>query len=230
LIKKNLISPEFEHALTDYYYLLNREYTEKESLKLVGDRYRLSGVERNVLFRGIAPANTNLTVKAKILHFTRLGDKKLFIDGYNVLFTIMNYLLGKLVFLSSDGLLRDSGEIYGRIEKEDIFGKSQDLLIRFLGQGHVKDVTLYLDSPVTNSLEHKKEIEKKIISLLPKINVSLVRSVDKVLKNIPGSVIATSDSEIIAQSPCRVLDLPRVVLETFFSVSFLDLRELVKSR
>ena len=48
-----LLSVQFKAATKDYYYLLNREYSQKATLKLISDHYRLSGVQRSALFRGI---------------------------------------------------------------------------------------------------------------------------------------------------------------------------------
>ena len=44
----------FKQACRDYYYLIDRNYPERGTLKLIGDRYRLSGDQRTVLYRGIS--------------------------------------------------------------------------------------------------------------------------------------------------------------------------------
>jgi hypothetical protein len=48
----SLMSDAFINACHDYYYLLNRHFPERGVLKLVGDRYRLDGDQRTVLYRG----------------------------------------------------------------------------------------------------------------------------------------------------------------------------------
>jgi len=46
-------SDELAAAAADYRWLLDRGYPDQGALRLVGDRYRLSGVERNTLYRGV---------------------------------------------------------------------------------------------------------------------------------------------------------------------------------
>jgi hypothetical protein len=47
---------EFTSACRDYFYLIDKNYPERGSLKIVGDRYRLSGDQRTILYRGYLPA------------------------------------------------------------------------------------------------------------------------------------------------------------------------------
>ena len=223
-----MITPGFEEALKDYYFLLNRDYPEKETLKLVADRYRLTGVQRTVLFRGMTSAERALNRKAKQIPLESLERKPLYIDGYNVLFTMMNYLLGKVVFIGNDGLLRDSGETYGNIEKEEIFLKSVEMLVHFLGTHAIEPVTIFLDQPVTGSETHKEKLEREFHARGVQPRILLVPSVDNVLGELTDGVLATSDSEIIELSFCPVLDLAQEILAHSFGISFLDLGGLIK--
>lgn len=223
---KNIITNAFKDALTDYYYLLNKNYPEKETLKLVGDRFRLTGPQRTVLFRGVTSNKNASTRKSKPIPIEDLKGKKLYIDGYNVLFTIMNYLLGKMVFIGNDGILRDSGGAYGKIEKEEIFYKAINTLMEFLHRQNIENVTIYLDEPVSNSQSHASQIEKKMREEKIKGEVRLLQSVDHRLKQINDGVIATSDSEIIHQTPGKIIDLARGTLETTYGISILDLGSL----
>ncbi len=222
-----MITNAFKNALTDYYYLLNKNYPEKETLKLVGDRFRLTGVQRTVLFRGITSKKNASNRKSKRIPIEDLKGKALFIDGYNVLFTVMNYLLGKMVFIGNDGILRDSGGAYGKIEKEEIFYKAAGTLMDFLQQRNIENITIYLDEPVSNSQSHviqlKKMQEEKI-----KGEVRLLHSVDNRLKQIKGGVIATSDSQIIHHTPGKIIDLARSTLETTYGITILDLASLIE--
>lgn len=223
---KNIITNAFKNALTDYYYLLNKNYPEKETLKLVGDHFRLTGPQRTVLFRGITSKKNASIRKSKRIPIEDLKGKELYIDGYNFLFTIMNYLLGKMVFIGNDGILRDSGGTYGKIEKEEIFCKAVNTLMGFLQKKNIENVTIYLDEPVSNSQSHVMQIEKKIQEVKIKGEVHLLHSVDHRLKQIKDGVIATSDSEIIDQTPGKVIDLARTVMEAAYEITILDLESL----
>lgn len=103
-----LQSDIFEHGLKDYFYLINRGYPEKGSLKLVGDRYKLSKEFRTILYRGVCSSESSANRSRKIIN---VADSELMIDGYNVLFTLLNYRLGRFVFISTDSLCRDAGVI-----------------------------------------------------------------------------------------------------------------------
>ena len=58
----------FEHALADYFYLIDRGYPEKGSLKLVGDKYKLETVYRTVLYRGVCSQLKTASREQKLTH------------------------------------------------------------------------------------------------------------------------------------------------------------------
>jgi hypothetical protein len=227
LKNKNLLTTAFKNAITDYYYLLNKNYPEKETLKLVGDRFRLTGVQRTVLFRGITSKEKALKRKAKLIALENSKGKILYIDGYNILFTIMNYLLGKVIFIGNDGILRDSGGTYGKIESETTFYQSANLLLDFIPGSTFQEMTIYLDSPVSNSSSHLIQLEKQVQQKKIKGKIHLTQSVDHRLKQINDAVIATSDSRIIDHTPGKIIDLARRALETTYEIAILDLGSLI---
>jgi hypothetical protein len=227
LKNKNLLTTAFKNAITDYYYLLNKNYPEKETLKLVGDRFRLTGVQRTVLFRGITSKEKALKRKAKLIALENSKGKILYIDGYNILFTIMNYLLGKVIFIGNDGILRDSGGTYAKIESETTFYQSANLLLDFIPGSTFQEMTIYLDSPVSNSSSHLIQLEKQVQQKKIKGKIHLTQSVDHRLKQINDAVIATSDSRIIDHTPGKIIDLARRALETTYEIAILDLGSLI---
>jgi hypothetical protein len=228
LKNKNLLTTAFKTAITDYYYLLNKNYPEKETLKLVGNRFRLTGVQRTVLFRGITSKEKALKRKAKLITLENSKGKILYIDGYNVLFTMMNYLLGKVIFIGNDNILRDSGGAYGKIENETTFYQSANLLLDFIPGSAFQEVTIYLDSPVSNSSSHLIKLEKHVQQKKIKGKIHLTQPVDHLLKQINDAVIATSDSQIIDHTPGKIIDLARSALETTYGIAILDLGSLIE--
>lgn len=227
---KNLLTTAFKNAITDYYYLLNKNYPPKETLKLVGDRFRLTGVQRTVLLRGITSKEKARKRKAKLTALENSKGKILYIDGYNVLFTMMNYLLGKVIFIGNDGILRDSGGVYGKIENETTFYQSANLLLDFIPGSAFQEVTIYLDSPVSNSSSHLHQLEKQVQQKKIKGKIQLTWPVDHRLKQINDgdSVIATSDSQIIDHTTSKIIDLARSALETTYGITILDLGSLIE--
>ena len=69
------------------------------------------------------------------------------IDAYNVFFTISNYLLGRIVFISNDRFLRDAGEVYGKLHKEPVFERAIDLTMKYLKKSSPSRVEFLLDKP-----------------------------------------------------------------------------------
>ena len=221
-----LITESFKHAVKDYFFLLNKKYPEKETVRLIGDRYRLTGLQRTVLFRGITSNEKSLNRKSKLTKNCK--EKKLYLDGYNVLFTIMNHMLGKTIFIGNDGILRDAGEGYGKIKNENFFYKAMDLLLDVTRATEVESVTIYLDDPVSNSDIHMLELKKKMEQRTIMGKIFSVKSADKELKRINYGVIATSDSEIIDTTLCQVIDMARKALETKYGITILDLEKLLE--
>ena len=105
----DLITDDLLTAAREYLWMLTRGYPQKGSLKLVGDKFMLSRDMRQILYRGICSEERAAERIGKIGSI-RKGDLVL-VDTYNVLFTINNYLLGKPLFISNDGMLRDAGEM-----------------------------------------------------------------------------------------------------------------------
>jgi len=218
---KNVLTDAFKLAARDYSFLLDNGYPERPTLKLVGDRYRLTRSQRTVLFRGITSTGNARSRRSKI---TREPEgKKLYVDGYNVLFTIMNYLLGKPVFISRDGFMRDSGGTYGGMEDETFFYKAVDLLFVFIKAIEVGPVIIYLDFPVSGSASHKNELERRMRRAEIEGEVVLAKPADAELKGKTGGIIATSDSGIIDAVDCRIFDLARRCLEENYEPDIPDI-------
>ncbi|MCD4730306.1 MAG: DUF434 domain-containing protein, partial [Bacteroidales bacterium] len=86
-------SSDFGKATADYFSFLQKEYPQKAILKLVGDRYKLSRVERSMLYRGIAVEKENISRKSKLVKELP-ADSMLVIDGLNQILAIASYLNG----------------------------------------------------------------------------------------------------------------------------------------
>jgi hypothetical protein len=215
------MNKSFEDAAEDYSLLLNKEYPETPALKVVGDRYRLTGLQRMILFRGITSREKIAARSVKISN--DIKGKKLFIDGYNVLFTIMNYLLGKTVFIANDGLLRDAGAAYGKVEDETFFYKAADLLFTFIKESGVITIVIYLDGPMPDSPAHIKELEAKMTKAGIDGKVILAKPADGELKKVCDGIVATSDSGIIDAIGGNIFDLARNALEAAYQINALQL-------
>lgn len=220
-----ILKDDFRHALDDYFLLMNNGYPEKGSLKLVGDRYRLSTDLRMVLYRGISPRIKAIGRKQRI---TNSPGDTLIIDGYNVLFTLLNYRLGRFVFISNDGICRDAGSQFGKIREESLFLDCTSILFEYLLKFRKTAIIIYLDSPVSLSKKHKDVLLKMAVRQMSNLEVILAKSADHSLLSNTSGVLATSDSEVIDNSENPILDIPKIIIEKKYNYSLTNLETLLQ--
>jgi len=134
----------------DYRLLLDKEYPVDASLKLVGDHYRLSHNGRMMLYRGVLSRAASQTNRAKLVRSPWEGAT-LGIDGYNILFTLTNYMHGHPMFVATDGFLRDVGGAHGRIADHRGFERMAQLTVDILATLNLDAITFFLDAPVSSS-------------------------------------------------------------------------------
>jgi len=211
-------SDDLYRASKDYLWMLSQGYPQKGSLKLVGDKYLLTRNMRQVLYRGIS-AESQAAARRKKIGVVRPGDVVL-VDTYNVLFTINNYLLGKPLFISNDGLLRDAGEMRGRILNKPVFSRAIGLLLDVLKEWDGVSYVLYLDEPVSFSGRLSIELSKDMVQMDIDGEAFAVQSPDYMLIHEHSNAICTSDSAIIDHYSGRVVDIPRYLLDRFFQPDF----------
>ncbi len=215
------VSEDFTSAIQIYKNLLEEGFPQKAILKLVGDRYRLSSVERTMLYRGVSTDNNSSFRKAKLALVKNIKNNSLHIDTYNVLITIGSYLNGSLVFIGSDNFLRDAAEIHGKAFRNEFFYRAIVMIFDYLKIHKVSETHFYLDSPVSNSGKLSSKINECIIINKISGSAQTVNSPDFVLKEIREGIISTSDSNIIDNCNVPVFDLARRVLTFKFKPSLL---------
>ena len=157
---------ELSEAAHDYRWLLDRGYPDQPAIKLVGDHYQLTGVERAMLFRGVFSAEDSARRREMLIPSTdwlaagrsRESDPRfehLLIDGHNVLFTLSNYLAGRPVVLGTDAFIRDIGGTHTRLPRGERFTRIADILCRTLTAARFRRITILLDAPLPWSREQR---------------------------------------------------------------------------
>jgi len=215
----------FPEALRDYRYLKERAFPDKAALKLVGDRWRLSGLERNCLFRAVFAQADCRARRAKLLEPREAAGRALGVDWYNVLITVESYLKGYPVFLADDGLLRDSSGVHGSYRPGRVTAAAVDRILESLGELAPARLELHLDSPISFSGDMAEALRRRLTPGLP-CEVSVSPSAASPLKSFPG-VVATADSSIIDRETVReVLDLARFVLEKAYGARLAPVERL----
>jgi len=205
-------------AAEEYLWMLSKGYPQNAALKLVGDKFMLPRDMRQVLYRGVIPDKLAVIRREKIATVEK-GDLVL-IDTYNVLFTVNNYLLGRPLFISNDGMLRDAGEMRGRIINKPQFSRSVSLMLELLQMWPGATYIHYLDEPVSHSGRLSIELCKDMVQMGIEGDAHTVKSPDQSLIVEQSDAICTSDGGIIDQYQGRVIDLPRFLLQHYFQPDF----------
>lgn len=222
------IRPALGRAIADYALFVERGYPVKGVLKLVGDRHRLSGTERNILYRGVVSRARAEARSRRIMTPSEVrAGSTITVDGHNVLFTVVNYLQGRTTFISVDGYLRDAGNPARRVRAgEDYRRAVSELGERFRGLG-AGLIVVYFDEPVTYSKDHIGAARRAWADLDDRLELHLVRSADQALKLREADLLATSDSTLIDTSPVPIVDIARWIIEDGFGAALPHLADYV---
>ncbi|NQT77882.1 MAG: DUF434 domain-containing protein [Bacteroidetes bacterium] len=220
-----MLTHNFKNAKQDYRYLLEKNYPQKGIIKLIGDRYALSGSERTMLYRGITTRENCLTRKKKLALVKELKKASLYIDGYNVMITIGSYLNGNTVYISNDHLLRDASGMHGKVFRKVLMKRILELLLDDLIYLQLSNTIIYFDRPVSKSAELASFISRQMeVSGIPG-HAETAESPDYILKQCTAGFIASSDSNIIDKCHIKTFDLARHVISRNFHPVSIDLRE-----
>lgn len=217
----NIYTGQFKEAVADYRYLIKREYPEKATLKIIGDRYSLNRVQRTILYRGVYCVNLSKR-RSKRLTGT-IKSKVLSIDCYNVVLTIANYMLGIPLYIGTDNLLRDAAESHGKSINEQFFYKALKLLLDYCSEHKVGAVNFFIDSPVSHSGKLALFIREELSRRGLEGDALTTKSPDHELIKIKRGLIATSDSIIIDKAEVKTVDLARQVLQRRYNPAFIRL-------
>lgn len=220
-------SEDFPNAVKDYESFLSKKYPQKAILKLVGNRFKLSGIERIMLYRGITTQDKAEMRRRKLIEESKLKNEILHIDAFNQLLTIGSYLYGRVVFISNDGFLRDASEAHGKAIETLLPLRSVEIVIAYLAKTEINGVKLYFDNQVAWFEIFCEKLEKSLPDFILQPEIIVSANVDKNLINQTEGIICSSDSAIIERTGLKVFDLARATLEYHFWPKFFDLNVLL---
>ena len=218
-----IITEDFAAAIKIYKFLLEKRFPQRAILKLVGDRFKLNSTERTILYRGVCTDKNARHRKSKLAFTKDIQNKRIHIDGYNVLITIGSYLNGSLVFIGNDNFLRDASEVHGKVFRTELLQRAIALTFDYLKKNKVSGLHFYLDKPVSNSGRLSAKLNNYIQDHKFSGSAKTVNSPDFVLKKVNKDIIATSDSSIIDNCKVTVIDLARKILTHNFKPKYLNL-------
>ncbi|WP_223606826.1 DUF434 domain-containing protein [Chryseobacterium sp. OSA05B] len=138
-------------AVQDMLYLLSRDYAEKASSELVGNRYKLKTRQIQAL-RGASASEQQIeNRKDKQLEVSGLKNKILYLDGFNVLILMESLLSGAYVFEGADGCFRDLSGVHGTYKRVNQTQRAVELVAAFFQKAEVQKLVWVFDKPVSNS-------------------------------------------------------------------------------
>jgi hypothetical protein len=198
-------------AAGDFRYLLNRGYPRKTTLELIGNRYGLTFDERHLLHRGIFSYSDSRSRRKKQITAREVRNKKIAIDGHNVLITIEAGLSGRPLILGDDGFIRDISGLSGSFKKTEMTEKAIQLIINALKNIKPRKTVFLLDAPISMSGKLAQEVSGQLKRQKLFGDAMAIKVPERILIGFPG-VVATSDTAIIDQSK-KVLDLAGYILK-----------------
>ncbi|MFZ2446120.1 MAG: DUF434 domain-containing protein [Syntrophobacteraceae bacterium] len=217
------------HAAADFFFFLNRSYPRAAALELVGNRYNLPQIERNLLDRGVFGHREALSRRGKREMGSRWREELLVVDGHNVQITIESHIEGRLLLKANDGAMRDLAGQSAKFRLSETSALAIDMIFRFLSEFPPREVLFLFDAPMSRSGEtasmYRERIREARLS-------GDARAVDVPEREFPVArcVAASSDRAVLDASP-RWIDLACRVIEHLGSPEITaDFSQLIYSR
>lgn len=214
--------PFLRQAVADLSLLQTKGYAEKASLKLVGDRFRLTARQRLAVLRCAASDEAVELRRKKEVPVASLKDQPVAIDGFNLIITLESAFSGAYLFVGRDGCYKDLSGIHGNYRKVEETTNAILLASQKLQEWNAGKVTWYLDRPVSNSGRLKAIITEMASGHLCDWEVVLLQNPDRDL-TASNQVVITSDSNILNQSK-RWFNFAKAALPSLGDANVVDLR------
>ncbi|MBT8406788.1 MAG: DUF434 domain-containing protein [Deltaproteobacteria bacterium] len=183
-------------AAADFLYLLDRGYSRSASLQLVGNRYTLDRLHREVLHRGVFAREEAKQRCKRLVGPEELVDRKLVVDGHNVIITTESRFAGRPLIAANDGLIRDVAGISHRYRISSQTHDAIENLLQFLHKYPPRETLFYLDAPIRQSGELAAKIRAELKSWNLPGDAQAKKVPEKRLIGAQG-IVASSDSAVL---------------------------------
>jgi len=195
-------------AAEDIRYLLERGYRRDSAIRFAGDHYGMDKNERYILARTVFSCSTAISRQKKKLGTHDLKDKKLLVDGYNVLITLESLLDADEVWIGDDSFLRDIKGVFKNHSNGNTTYQAVENMLDLIKRSDVASAEILLDTQMKNSGELAALIRKRMEELSISGDARTSKHVDFDLKNSSSDyVVATADGVII-DAVKNVIDIP----------------------
>ena len=198
-------------ATADFFFLQNRSYPRSSALEWVGNRYRLTQLERQLLHRGVFSQAEALRRHARQCKGSDWQKEWLVVDGHNVQITVESAILGRPILKANDGALRDLAGLSANFRLTEASEMALDAVFEFLEAHRPRKLLFLFDAPMSHSglLADKYRRRMKSLGLPGESRTAPVPE-----KEMPYSecVVAGSDQAVLEESS-RWLDLAQLVID-----------------
>ena len=205
--------PALRAAATDLAWLLSKGYAPASSLKLTGDRYRLTERQRQAVHRATCSDDARTRRLERICQETDLGGCDLIIDGFNVLTTVESALGGAPVLACRDETYRDIAGLHGTYRRVEETIPAIALLEETIKGLNLRHCRWLFDRPVSNSGRIRSLLLAGAGQRGLAWSVELVDDPDPLLK-ASSDVVATADSAIL-DACSRWFNLAQCAIERY---------------
>lgn len=199
-------------AAADFLYLLDRGYPRSASLQLVGNRYNLDRLHREVLHRGIFAREEAKQRRERLVGPEKLVDRKLLVDGHNVIITTESRFAGRQLIAANDGLIRDVAGISHRYRISSLTHEAIDHIFRLLHRHPPLETIFFLDAPIRQSGELAAILRSGLKSWNLTGDAQALKVPEKQLIGGKG-IVASSDSAIL-DGVKQAFDLAAAVIKS----------------
>lgn len=177
-------------------WLLTRGYAETSALKLVGDRFRLEARQRLAVRRAACSKQAWASRKQRQLPLSELAGQPVSVDGFNLLTTVEAAMAGGVLLDCQDGCLRDMASMHGSYRSVEETLPALQAVGRVLHDSNPRQVTWWLDRPVSNSGRLGESIRQLAAAQCWTWQVRIVPDPDFELRRT-GDIVVSADSVIL---------------------------------
>lgn len=212
ILREKLLKPA-----NDIRSLLRWGYPKFATIRFVADHFQLSVEERHILTRVVMPPDSIISRINKKVECSGIKDRKLLLDGYNVLLSVDSFLKNEPMWFCDDGYIRDTRYYFSKVKQAEDIEEALNSVLGFLSKTHPESVTFLFDAQISKSGELAGFIRRKMEEYGLSGDSRTSKTVDFELKKAGEDpekdiIVATSDG-IVIDSILHVLDIPACLME-----------------
>ena len=176
-------------------YLINEGYDLKQASTFVGNHFLLSERQRLAIMRSLATDEQLAGRRDRQVQITDLGEKEVWIDGFNTIITLEVMFSEGILFECMDGTIRDLAALRGTYRLIPETSEAVRMMLQALQKARISKATILLDEPVSNSGRLKALITDIGEEFAFGLDIQILRDVDRSLYGREN--VITSDSVIL---------------------------------